>query len=67
MVVKVDGHKKVNLYNGNPRRFSNVRVYVGDKYHPSANAEIKNLYAFSSGKGKYTCGYLSVIISNWEL
>ena len=53
-MVKVDGQKKIKLYNGNPKQFTNVKIYVGDKYSPSANAEIKNLHAYSSGKGWFT-------------
>ena len=50
------------MYNGNPKKFTNVKVYVGDKYSSPANAEIKNLYAFSSGKGKWINNLIIILV-----
>ena len=53
--MNIDGKQVVHLKNENPLKFENVKVYAGDKYHESANAEIRTFEACQlSQQGMYT-------------
>ena len=42
--VTIDGKEVQSVENANPKTFTNVKVFAGDKFKPAADASYRNLF-----------------------